>query len=113
MGPDARGGDEFTHERLAALFDLVLTAMHERQVEPVGAYCEDLAQAQTSTLHDARPGIRNATPPPDLSSQVRRGVGGSPGWTRTNNPPVNSRMLCQLSYRGSRPQRLARGRRRC
>jgi hypothetical protein len=25
----------------------------------------------------------------------------SPGWTRTNNPPVNSRMLCQLSYRGS------------
>src|SRR4051794_25539049 len=32
----------------------------------------------------------------------------SPGWTRTNNPPVNSRMLCQLSYRGSRPQTLAR-----
>src|SRR6478672_592059 len=26
--------------------------------------------------------------------------GSSPGWTRTNNPPVNSRMLCQLSYRG-------------
>jgi hypothetical protein len=26
---------------------------------------------------------------------------GSPGWTRTNNPPVNSRMLYQLSYRGS------------
>ena len=25
----------------------------------------------------------------------------SPGWTRTNNPPVNSRMLCQLSYRGT------------
>jgi hypothetical protein len=29
----------------------------------------------------------------------------SPGWTRTNNPPVNSRMLCQLSYRGTREQR--------
>src|SRR5829696_6148852 len=29
----------------------------------------------------------------------------SPGWTRTNNPPVNSRMLCQLSYRGTRQQR--------
>src|SRR6266705_2474121 len=27
----------------------------------------------------------------------------SPGWTRTNNPPVNSRMLCQLSYRGRQP----------
>ena len=26
----------------------------------------------------------------------------SPGWTRTNNPPVNSRMLCQLSYWGRR-----------
>jgi hypothetical protein len=25
----------------------------------------------------------------------------SPGWTRTNNPSVNSRMLCQLSYEGS------------
>ena len=24
----------------------------------------------------------------------------SPGWTRTTNPSVNSRMLCQLSYRG-------------
>lgn len=24
----------------------------------------------------------------------------SPDWTRTSNPPVNSRMLCQLSYRG-------------
>src|SRR4051794_16146763 len=32
----------------------------------------------------------------------------SPGWTRTNNPSVNSRMLCQLSYRGSwSPHRLA------
>ncbi len=29
----------------------------------------------------------------------------SPGWTRTNNPPVNSRMLCQLSYRGQRAGR--------
>src|ERR687893_2971158 len=25
---------------------------------------------------------------------------GSPGWTRTSNPSINSRMLCQLSYRG-------------
>src|SRR5688572_23975063 len=32
---------------------------------------------------------------------TRAADGGSPGWTRTNNPPVNSRMLCQLSYRGS------------
>ena len=25
---------------------------------------------------------------------------GSPSWTRTNDPAVNSRMLYQLSYRG-------------
>ncbi len=25
----------------------------------------------------------------------------SPDWTRTNNPAINSRMLCQLSYGGS------------
>ena len=26
--------------------------------------------------------------------------GGSPDWTRTSNPSINSRMLCQLSYGG-------------
>jgi hypothetical protein len=26
----------------------------------------------------------------------------SSGWTRTSNPSINSRMLCQLSYRGMR-----------
>ena len=25
---------------------------------------------------------------------------GSPDWTRTSNPLINSQMLCQLSYRG-------------
>ena len=25
----------------------------------------------------------------------------TPTWTRTKNPSVNSRMLCQLSYRGT------------
>jgi hypothetical protein len=34
-----------------------------------------------------------------VSSDMQE-VCSSPGWTRTNNPPVNSRMLCQLSYRG-------------
>ena len=37
----------------------------------------------------------------DLRFRRSRAVLCSPGWTRTNNPPVNSRMLCQLSYRGS------------
>ena len=50
--------------------------------------------------------------PGHLSVRPRRPAGdavpdcasgdGSPGWTRTNNIPVNSRTLCQLSYRGSR-----------
>ena len=39
-------------------------------------------------------GLRGGGPP------VARRPESSPGWTRTNNPPVNSRMLCQLSYRG-------------
>ncbi len=30
----------------------------------------------------------------------------SPIWTRTKNLPVNSRLLCQLSYGGSRPHRV-------
>src|SRR6266702_4117311 len=36
-----------------------------------------------------------------MKAPVLRGLSHSPGWTRTNNPPVNSRMLCQLSYRGT------------
>jgi hypothetical protein len=27
----------------------------------------------------------------------------SPDWTRTSNRPINSRMLCQLSYGGPAP----------
>ena len=37
----------------------------------------------------------------DGTTGKRKESCSSPGWTRTNNPPVNSRMLCQLSYRGS------------
>ena len=36
----------------------------------------------------------------------RNSQSSSPGWTRTNNPSVNSRMLCQLSYRGLTTTRL-------
>jgi hypothetical protein len=28
------------------------------------------------------------------------GTWSSPDWTRTSNPSINSRMLCQLSYGG-------------
>ena len=30
---------------------------------------------------------------------------GSPGWTRTNDPRINSPMLYQLSYRGTEMKR--------
>ena len=58
---------------------------------------------------------------PDTQSRRRRGLQSMqspspstrcpadrplPGWTRTNNPSVNSRMLCQLSYRGLTTTRL-------
>src|SRR5215218_1698864 len=39
--------------------------------------------------------------PSGLSRRRWANLESSPGWTRTNNPPVNSRMLCQLSYRGT------------
>lgn len=31
---------------------------------------------------------------------------GSPDWTRTSNPSINSRMLCQLSYGGKQQIKL-------
>ena len=39
--------------------------------------------------------------PEKTKAHMCRRFRSSPGWTRTNNPPVNSRMLCQLSYRGT------------
>src|SRR4051812_32805055 len=37
---------------------------------------------------------------PETGCPRNCGAPSSPGWTRTNNPSVNSRMLCLLSYRG-------------
>src|SRR5207248_5787499 len=31
------------------------------------------------------------------------GRSGSPSWVRTSDPRINSPLLCQLSYRGTRP----------
>ena len=57
----------------------------------------DSSECPTNRRRKSHPG--QAETPPETS---QTGLGGSPGWTRTNNPPVNSRMLCQLSYRGWR-----------
>ena len=45
--------------------------------------------------------VRRGRDPEDRKAPRVQGFDSSPGWTRTNNPSVNSRMLCQLSYRGS------------
>lgn len=37
-------GEEFTRESLAALFDLVLTALAERHLGPVSTYCAEIAR---------------------------------------------------------------------
>lgn len=55
-----------------------------------------------ATANDASPMQAGNETARNLRFRRSRAVlAGSPGWTRTNNPPVNSRMLCQLSYRGS------------
>ncbi len=38
-----RSGDELTRERLAELFEIVVTALRDRQLEPVARYCEAVA----------------------------------------------------------------------
>jgi hypothetical protein len=40
---------------------------------------------------------------PSQACDLRLYLAGSPAWTRTRNLPVNSRALCQLSYRGTNP----------
>ena len=45
-------GDAFTRERLAELFDLVVTALHDRELAPVGAYCEEIATSRFSAGFD-------------------------------------------------------------
>ena len=39
-----QSGEKFTRERLAELFDLVVSALRSRQLGPVNRYCEELAQ---------------------------------------------------------------------
>ena len=38
-----QAGETFTRDRLGELFDLVVAALRDRELAPVGAYCEDLA----------------------------------------------------------------------
>jgi hypothetical protein len=39
-----QSGEEFTRERLAELFDLVVTALRDRELEQVSHYCEAIAE---------------------------------------------------------------------
>jgi hypothetical protein len=39
-----RSGEELTRERLAELFDIVVAALRDRQLEPVSRYCQNLAE---------------------------------------------------------------------
>ena len=42
-------GEEFTRERLAELFDIVVTALRDRQLEPVVRYVEAVAEQRFET----------------------------------------------------------------
>ena len=62
--------------------------------------CSTHIRARSARRELGRPsGIGEAAEGP--LTDGRPGSSNSRGWTRTNNPPVNSRMLCQLSYAGS------------
>jgi hypothetical protein len=45
-------GDEFTRDRLGELFDLVVTALRQRELGPVSAYCEGIAERRFSAGFD-------------------------------------------------------------
>jgi hypothetical protein len=45
-------GDEFTRDRLGELFDLVVTALRDRQLGPVSAFCEGIAERRFSAGFD-------------------------------------------------------------
>jgi hypothetical protein len=45
-------GDEFTRGRLGELFDLVVTALRDRQLGPVSAFCEGIAERRFSAGFD-------------------------------------------------------------
>ena len=66
--------------------------------------CSGTVQDRLRSLETARdtPRPRRILPsgPCTDSRTTARLPLGSSGWTRTNNPAVNSRTLCQLSYRG-------------
>ncbi len=42
-------GEKFTRERLAELFDIVVTALRDRQLEPVARYVEAVAEQRFET----------------------------------------------------------------
>src|SRR6478736_1268484 len=87
--------NERSRARLAALLDVV---------QVLGFGLELLDRSRSST---ERFSVEPSSVLPHLAQLAHHSslsdlgaVVSSPGWTRTNNPPVNSRMLCQLSYRG-------------
>lgn len=77
-------GPAFTRQRLADLFDLVLGALRERHLEPVGTYCAEIAQrrfeagfgiseVQTAfnTLEEAMwQRVVSGVPPADLAEAI-------------------------------------------
>src|SRR6478736_3499640 len=89
--------NERSRARLAALLDVV---------QVLGFGLELLDRSRSST---ERFSVEPSSVLPHLAQLAHHSslsdlgaVVSSPGWTRTNNPPVNSRMLCQLSYWGRR-----------
>jgi len=47
-----QSGEEFTRDRLGELFDLVVAALHDRELGPVATYCEEIAERRFAAGFD-------------------------------------------------------------
>ena len=82
----------YSHIRRKALDKAAAALEPSFELGGTGAQCNQTAQAEVMSQSASQ--SRKAE---GETSEIPREIGSS-GWTRTSNPPVNSRMLCQLSY---------------
>ncbi len=87
--------------RRSPALNVLCSSKHMRNVRMAQRANHDPSNRRTHGLLRLLRLSRPASGSPVAAFPLVRGLDGSPRRTRTFNPSVNSRMLCQLSYRGS------------